>query len=153
MLFLYKCNFIKTYIFPLIAVSSWLPIFVLLGSGPIHSEPSIIFWRGGSHLISLLSSFFSSVDSFRYNRLFPFFSMDRRLDGWMASQTRWTCVWASSRSWWWTGKPGVLQSMGSQSGAQLGSWTELSVRKYNRICILTLLNLLNCAGDFFGYIA
>ena len=35
-------------------------------------------------------------------------------DGWMASLTRWTWVWASSRSWWWTGKPGVLQSMGSQ---------------------------------------
>ena len=27
---------------------------------------------------------------------------------------RWTSVWVSSRSWWWTGKPGVLQSMGSQ---------------------------------------
>ena len=35
-------------------------------------------------------------------------------DGWMASQTRWTWVWTSSGSWWWTGKPGVLQSMGSQ---------------------------------------
>ena len=35
-------------------------------------------------------------------------------DGWMASLTQWTWVWASSRSWWWTGKPGVLQSMGSQ---------------------------------------
>ena len=35
-------------------------------------------------------------------------------DGQMASPTWWTCVWASSRSWWWTGKPGVLQSMGSQ---------------------------------------
>ena len=32
----------------------------------------------------------------------------------MASLTGWTWVWASSRSWWWTGKPGVLQSMGSQ---------------------------------------
>ena len=39
---------------------------------------------------------------------------DRGWDGWMASLTRWTWVWASSRSWWWTGKPGVLQSMGSQ---------------------------------------
>ena len=29
------------------------------------------------------------------------------------SQTHWTWVWASSRSWWWTGKTGVLQSMGS----------------------------------------
>ena len=33
---------------------------------------------------------------------------------WMASQTRGTWVWAISRSWWWTGKPGMLQSMGSQ---------------------------------------
>ena len=39
---------------------------------------------------------------------------DRGWDGWMASPTRWTWVWASSRSWWWTGRPGVLQSMGSQ---------------------------------------
>ena len=39
---------------------------------------------------------------------------DRGWDGWMASPTQWTRVWASSKSWWWTGKPGVLQSMGSQ---------------------------------------
>ena len=39
---------------------------------------------------------------------------DRGWDGWMASPARWTWVWASSESWWWTGKPGVLQSMGSQ---------------------------------------
>ena len=32
-------------------------------------------------------------------------------DGWMASPTQWTWVWANSGSWWWTGKPGVLQSM------------------------------------------
>ena len=37
---------------------------------------------------------------------------DRGWDGWMASLTRWTWVWASSGSWWWTGKPGMLQSMG-----------------------------------------
>ena len=36
---------------------------------------------------------------------------DRRWDGWMASPTQWAWVWASSGSWWWTGKPGVLQSM------------------------------------------
>ena len=36
---------------------------------------------------------------------------NRRWDGWMASPTRWTWVWASSGSCWWTGKPGVLQSM------------------------------------------
>ena len=38
---------------------------------------------------------------------------NRRWDGSMASSTQWTRVWASSRSWWWTGKPGMLQSMGS----------------------------------------
>ena len=36
---------------------------------------------------------------------------DSAWDGWMASPTRCTWVWVSSRSWWWTGKPGVLQSM------------------------------------------
>ena len=35
-------------------------------------------------------------------------------DGWMASLTRWTWVWVSSGSWWWTGKSGILQPMGSQ---------------------------------------
>ena len=39
---------------------------------------------------------------------------DRGWDGWMTSPTWWTWVWASSGSWWWTGKPGMLQSMGSQ---------------------------------------
>ena len=39
---------------------------------------------------------------------------DREWDGWMASLTQWTWVWVGSGSWWWTGKPGVLQSMGSQ---------------------------------------
>ena len=39
---------------------------------------------------------------------------NRGWDGWMASPTQWTWVWASSGNWWWTGKPGVLQSMGSQ---------------------------------------
>ena len=39
---------------------------------------------------------------------------DKRWDGWMASPTGWTWVWASSRSWWWTRKPGMLQSMGLQ---------------------------------------
>ena len=40
---------------------------------------------------------------------------DRGWDGWMASPTRWTWVWVNSGSWWWTGRPGMLQFMGSQS--------------------------------------
>ena len=39
---------------------------------------------------------------------------DRGWDGWMASPTRWTWVWVDSRSWWWTGRPGLLWFMGSQ---------------------------------------
>ena len=39
---------------------------------------------------------------------------DRGWDGWMASPTQWTWVWASFGSWWWTGRPGVLQAMESQ---------------------------------------
>ena len=37
---------------------------------------------------------------------------NRGWDGWMASPTHWIWVWASSGSWWWTMKPGVLQSIG-----------------------------------------
>ena len=36
---------------------------------------------------------------------------DKGWDGWMASPKRWTWVWEVSGSWWWTGQPGVLQSM------------------------------------------
>ena len=39
---------------------------------------------------------------------------NRGWDGWMASLTRRTWVWVNSGSWWWTGRPGVLQFMGSQ---------------------------------------
>ena len=37
----------------------------------------------------------------------------QRMYGWMASLTQWTWVWVNSRIWWCTGRPGVLQSMGS----------------------------------------
>ena len=39
---------------------------------------------------------------------------DRGWDGWMESLTQWTWVWANSGRWWRTGKPSVLQFMGSQ---------------------------------------
>ena len=52
---------------------------------------------------------------------------DRGWDGWMASPTQWTWVWVSSGSWWWTGKPGVLWSTGSQRDTtEWLNWTELS---------------------------
>ena len=53
----------------------------------------------------------------------------RGWDGWIASLTQWTWVWASSRSWWWTGRPGMLQSTGSQGAGH--NWaTELKVVKF-----------------------
>ena len=39
---------------------------------------------------------------------------DRGWDGWMTSPTQWAWVWVNSGSCWWTGRVGVLQSMGSQ---------------------------------------
>ena len=49
---------------------------------------------------------------------------DRGWDGWVASPTQWTWVWVNSGSWWWTGRPGVLQSMESQRVRR--NWTELN---------------------------
>ena len=55
---------------------------------------------------------------------------NRGWDGWMASLTRWTWVWVNSGSWWWTGRPGMLQFMGSQrvghDWATELNWTELA---------------------------
>ena len=57
---------------------------------------------------------------------------NRGWDGWMASPTRWTWVWASSGSLWWTGKPGMLESMGPQ---RLGhNWvTELNWMRWMKL--------------------
>ena len=39
---------------------------------------------------------------------------NRGWDDLMASLTQWTWVWANSGNWWWTGRPGMMQSMGLQ---------------------------------------
>jgi len=53
---------------------------------------------------------------------------NRGWDGWMASPTWWTWVWISFGSWWQTGKPGLLQSMGSQRVGKTEwlNWTQLN---------------------------
>ena len=69
----------------------------------------------------------------------------------MASRTQWTWVWVNSGSWWWTGRPGVLQFMGSQSRMRLGDWTDwlsaqnlaqlsryAAIFSYEFVCILLL---------------
>ena len=51
----------------------------------------------------------------------------------MVGWHQWTWVWASSQSWWWTGKPGVLQSMESQSQTRLSNWTELNWSDFSNV--------------------
>ena len=60
---------------------------------------------------------------------------DRGCDGWMASPTQWRWVWVNSGSWWWTGKPDVLQSMGLQSQTLLSDWTELIIHLNIHKCL------------------
>ena len=61
---------------------------------------------------------------------------DRGWDGWMSSLTQWTWVWVNSGSWQWTGRPGVLQSIGSQRVGH--NWaTKLNWWLYNTVTRLT----------------
>ena len=53
--------------------------------------------------------------------------VNRGWHGWMASPTQWTWFQVDSGSWWWTGKPGVLQFMGSQR-VRHGWMTELNIK-------------------------
>ena len=68
----------------------------------------------------------------------------------MASLTRWTWVWASSRCWWWIGKPGVLQSIGLQRVWHdwEWDWTELNWTE-----CLVIMNISSCTYlvHFIGF--
>ena len=70
---------------------------------------------------------------------------DRGWDGWMASLTWWTWVWAGSRCWWWTGRPGVLQSMGSQTAGHDWvtelKWTLTSILSSSIIALYPCISL------------
>ena len=56
---------------------------------------------------------------------------DRGWDGWITSLTQWTWVWVDSRSFWWTGRPGVLWFFGSQRVGR-GRATKLNcVKSFN----------------------
>ena len=73
----------------------------------------------------------------------------QRMRCWMASPTLWPWIWASSGSWWWTGKPGVLHSMGSQRvGHDWVTCTELkSSENDGAQGASTLVSTLRCSGD------
>ena len=71
----------------------------------------------------------------------------------MTSPTQWPCVWVNSGSWWWTGRPGVLQSTGSQrvghNWATELNWTEcLPHRPHPPIKIIC--KVLTPSGTVFG---
>ena len=72
---------------------------------------------------------------------------NRGREGWMASRTRRTWVWASSGRWWRTGKPDMLQSMRVQSWTQLsnksGLWNYI---KFTFMC--TFLNVHYISKNF-----
>ena len=63
---------------------------------------------------------------------------NRGWDGWMASLSRWTWVWVNSRSWWWTGRPGMLRFLGLQwvghDWATELNWTENRSR-VSKLCL------------------
>ena len=73
----------------------------------------LFFWR---------DQFWGNVFILFSEFVFFFFAMHQ------LSPTWWTWIGASSGSWWWTGKPGVLQSMGSQRVGHDCNWTELLLR-------------------------
>ena len=73
---------------------------------------------------------------------------DREWDDWMASPTQWTWVWVNSRSWWWTGKPGVLQSMGSHRVRHSCDWTELTDKDDKKILMEKYLTRTKSSTGF-----
>ena len=71
----------------------------------------------------------------------------RGWDGWMASPNQWTWVWVSSGSWWWTGRPGMLQSMASQ---RLGhDWVTEQPQIYKILSSTHRLTFSFCINTFF----
>ena len=70
---------------------------------------------------------------------------NRGWDSWMVSPTQWTWVWINSGSWWWTGRPEVLQSIGSQrvrkDWVTILKWTELFTVSVLRLYSIWFLGL------------
>ena len=61
---------------------------------------------------------------------------------------QWTWVWVNSRSQWWSGRPGVLQFMGSKGGTWLSDWTGLNCKcvfnfsRESQVIFLTMFTVL-----------
>ena len=114
---------------------------------PVHSKGDHIWDFFGRNHVKLKLEYFGHlmqrVDSLENTLMLEGLGAggegdDRGWDGLMASLTRWTWVWVSSGSWWWTGRPGVL---GSQSRTWLSDWTELNWTDGTRCHDLSFLNV------------
>ena len=92
-----------------------LQTWIFLSFSSVYAKMFVLLWRAGGE------------------------GDDKGWDGWMASPTRWAWVWVNSGSWWWTGRPGVLQSMGWQ---RIGhNWvTELNFHYDNPVIGIRISN-------------
>ena len=139
-----KVHLVKAMVFPVVMYGLWRMLstekLMLLNCGVgedsweslgLHGEPTSPSWRRsvlGVHWKDWCWSWNSNTLATWYEELTHWKRPwcweelgaggeggNRGWDGWMASLTQWTWVWVSSRSWWWTGRPGMLWFMGSQS--------------------------------------
>ena len=75
-------------------------------------------------------------------------------DGWMASPTRWTWVWVCSKSWWWTGRPGVLWSMRWQRvTTERLNWTESYIRSLIHSEFIFVYGVRECSDFVLLHVA
>ena len=88
-----------------------------------HSSKASILWRSAFFTVQLSHPYMTT--------------------GKTIALTRWTRVWASPRSWWWTGKSGVLQSMGLQIWSWLSDWTELNIQLHRYSTFDSFIHLIN----------
>ena len=72
-------------------------------------------------------------------------------DGWMTSPPQWTWVWVNSRNWWWTGKPGMLQSMGLQRVGH--DWAAGLILNHYFFKICAELDTTDCLPDSLSILA
>ena len=105
-LLVFSENHLRACVLSIVFLFYSFPLFIVPSIYLEFSFTSFLEWRLGS-LILGLSQFLILLLLFSHS-VWLFATL------WMASPTQWTWVWVDSRSWWWTGRPGVQQSMGSQ---------------------------------------
>jgi len=112
----------------LVSISKWMDIYI-----PHFLYPFIYWWK-----LRLLPTLATSCEELtHWKRLWCWEGLgargegdNRGWDGWMASPARWMWVSVNSRSWCWTGRPGVLRFMGSQSRTRLRDWSDIYIMEF-----------------------